>query len=61
MAAVTKITQKTGIRYRVTINLPGAKEFSRNFRTMKNARAWAKRQRQIWRRPASRAISALET
>jgi integrase len=43
MAAITKITQKKGIRYRVTINMPGIKEFSRNFRTMKNARAWAKK------------------
>lgn len=39
MAAITKITRKTGVRYRVTINVPGVRTFSRNFRTNKAARA----------------------
>ena len=42
MAAITKLSQKTGIKYRVTINMAGVRPFSRNFKTMKNARAWAK-------------------
>ncbi len=39
MAAITKITRKTGARYRVTINMPGVWIFSRNFRTNMAARA----------------------
>ena len=43
MAAITTISQKSGVRYRVTINMPGVRPFSRNFKTKKNARAWAKK------------------
>lgn len=43
MAAITTISQKSGVRYRVTINMPGVRSFSRNFKTKKNARAWAKK------------------
>jgi hypothetical protein len=43
MAAITKLSQKTGIKYRVTINMSGVRPYSRNFKTMKNARAWAKK------------------
>ena len=42
MAAITRITQKMGIRYRVTINMAGIRPFSRNFKTMKAAVVWAK-------------------
>lgn len=42
MAAITKLSQKSGTKYRVTINRAGVCPFSRNFKTMKNARAWAK-------------------
>ena len=43
MAAITTISQKSGMRYRVTIDMPGVRTFSRSFRTKKNARAWAKK------------------
>ena len=35
MAAITKLSQKTGIKYRVTINMAGIRPFSRNFKTKK--------------------------
>ena len=35
MAAITKLSQKTGIKYRVTINMAGVRQFSRNFKTKK--------------------------
>jgi len=43
MAAITKLSQKTGIKYRVTINMAGVRQFSRNFKTKKTAVAWAKK------------------
>jgi integrase len=43
MAAITKLSQKTGIKYRVTINMPGIRPFSRNFKTKKTAVAWTKK------------------
>ena len=43
MAAITKLSQKTGIKYRVTINMAGVRPFSRNFKTKKTAVAWAKK------------------
>ena len=43
MAAITAISQKSGVRYRVTIDMPGIRTFSRSFRTKKNARTWAKK------------------
>jgi hypothetical protein len=43
MAAITKLSQKSGIKYRVTINMAGVRPFSRNFKTKKAAVAWAKK------------------
>jgi hypothetical protein len=43
MAAITKITRKTGVRYHVTINMAGVRPFSRSFKTKSNACAWAKK------------------
>ena len=43
MAAITKLSQKFGIKYRVTINMAGVRPFSRNFKTKKTAVAWAKK------------------
>ena len=43
MAAITKVARKTGMKYRVTINMPGVKEFSQSFTTKRNAQAWAKK------------------
>jgi integrase len=43
MAAITKLSQKAGTRYRVTINMAGVRPFSRNFKTKKAAVPWAKR------------------
>ena len=35
MAAITKLSQNTGIKYQVTINMTGIRPFSRNFKTKK--------------------------
>jgi integrase len=43
MAAITKLSQKSGIKYRVTINRAGVRPFSRNFKTKKTAITWAKK------------------
>jgi hypothetical protein len=43
MAAITKVTQKAGMSYRVTIDMPGVRPFSRSFRTKRTAVAWAKK------------------
>ena len=43
MAAITKLSQKSGTKYRVTINRAGVRPFSRNFKTKKTAVAWAKK------------------
>ena len=43
MSAISKLSQKTGIKYRVTINMAGIRPFSRNFKTKKTAVAWEKK------------------
>jgi hypothetical protein len=43
MAAITKLSQKSGIKWRATINMAGVRPFSRNFITKANAKAWVKK------------------
>ena len=45
MAAITKLSQKTGIKYRVTINMAGVRPFSRNFKTKEDCPCMGKADR----------------
>ena len=43
MATITKVRRKSGDAYKAVIRLRGAKPFSKTFRLMKHALAWAER------------------